>query len=438
MIRSVILLCAFSFSIAIASAQTSAAVDVHHYNLSIEPDIPTKTLKGSARIRFASNVNNLTSVEFDSGALEIDSVLQSGAARVFAVKDRRLKITVPAMKARQTTELEITYHGTPKYGIRFFPETSQVYTVFSTSQWTVCVDAPEDRATLSLTLILPPNLTPQSNGRLVSKRQSQNNKIASTWEQKNPIPTYIFGFAVGPFRVVTEKKYGVEFQYLVTSFTDDEARKIFRDTPDMLQFYEKVAGVKYGDKTYAQVLASGGVEQEMSSFTAMNEPYGKGVLADEKDIWLAAHEFAHQWWGNMVTCRDWNHFWLNEGIANFMTAAYIEHRFGRKAYLKEIERYQTSYEKVRDAGKDKSLVFPDWNRPTREDRILVYDKGAYVMHLLREEMGERAFWNGVRTFTKRYFGKSVVTADFEVVMGEAHGKRLDQFFRRWVYLKDAD
>jgi aminopeptidase N len=434
-IRFLTLLSAFSFSIAIAAAQTSAPIDVKHYNISIEPDIPTKTVKGSALIRFASNVNDLTSVEFDSGALEIDSVVQSGAARVFAVKERRLKISVPAMKARQTTEIEITYHGAPKYGIRFFPDTSQVYTIFSTSQWTVCVDAPDDRATLSLTLILPSNLTTQSNGQLVSKRQTQNNKIASTWEQKNSIPTYIFGFAAGPFRVVTEKKFGVEFQYLVTSFTDDEARKIFRETPDMLQFYEKVAGVKYADKTYAQVLASGGVEQEMSSFTAMNEPYGKGVLADEKDIWLAAHEFAHQWWGNMVTCRDWNHFWLNEGIANFMTAAYMEHRFGREAYLKEIERYKTSYEKVRDAGKDKSLVFPDWNRPTREDRTLVYDKGAYVMHLLRLEIGERAFWNGVRTFTKRYFGKSVVTADFEAVMEEAHGKSLDQFFRRWVYLK---
>jgi len=435
-IRFSILVGALCLSAAIASAQTSAAIDVLHYSISIEPDIPTKTLKGSALIRFASNVDKLTSVEFDCGALEIDSVRQSSAARVFSVKDRRVKVTVPELKARQTTELEITYHGAPKYGIRFFPETSQVYTVFSTSQWAVCVDAPDDRATLSLTLILPPNLTPQANGRLVSKRQSQNNKIASTWEQKNPIPTYIFGFAAGPFRVVTEKKFGVEFQYLVTtSFTDDETHRIFRDTPDMLQFYEKVAGVKYADRTYAQVLASGGVEQEMSSFTAMNEPYGRGVLANERDIWLSAHEFAHQWWGNMVTCRDWNHFWLNEGIANFMTAAYVEHRFGRDAYLREIERYKTSYEKVRDAGKDKSLVFPDWNRPTREDRILVYDKGAYVMHLLREEMGELAFWNGVRTFTRRYFGKSVVTADFESAMEEAHGKSLDQFFARWVYLK---
>ncbi|HZI48283.1 MAG TPA: M1 family aminopeptidase, partial [Pyrinomonadaceae bacterium] len=130
-------------------------------------------------------------------------------------------------------------------------------------------------------------------------------------------------------------------------------------------------------------------------------------------------------------------FWLNEGIATFMAAAYLEHRFGRAAYLHEIEANRVAYEKVRDAGKDKSLVFPDWNRPSREDRTLVYDKGAYVLHLLREQMGERAFWNGIKIFTRRHFGKSVVTSDFVAAMEEANGKSLKEFFAKWVYLQSA-
>ena len=203
----------------------------------------------------------------------------------------------------------------------------------------------------------------------------------------------------------------------------------------MLDFFEERAGVKYADRTYTQVLAAGGVEQEMSSFTALKELYGKQLLENEQDLWLGAHEFAHQWWGNMVTCRDWNHFWLNEGIATFMAAAYLEHRFGREAYMREIETYKTNYEKVRAAGKDKSLVFPDWKSPTREDRTLVYDKGAYVMHLLREEMGEGAFWNGLRRFTRRHFGKSVITSDLVTAMEEANGKSLKDFFAKWVYLQ---
>ena len=137
----------------------------------------------------------------------------------------------------------------------------------------------------------------------------------------------------------------------------------------------------------------------------------------------------------MVTNRDWTHFWLNEGFANFMTAAYFEHRFGRAAYLSEIKRYRESYEKLRDAGFDKSLVFPDWNKPKREDRRLVYDKGAYVLYLLREELGDKLFWKGLKEYTRKYWGKSVETKDFQNSMEKASGKDLSKFFDKWVYLK---
>ena len=129
---------------------------------------------------------------------------------------------------------------------------------------------------------------------------------------------------------------------------------------------------------------------------------------------------------------------MNEGMANFMTAAYIEHRFGRAEYLREIETYRASYEKVRQAGKDKSLVFPDWLHPTDDDRTLVYDKGAYVLHLLREELGDEDFWKGRRSYSRAYFGKSVVTADFQTAMEQASGKRLQGFFSKWVYLQNPE
>jgi aminopeptidase N len=415
------------------SAQPSPAFDVLHYKITVEPDIAQKSIRGSSTIRFTSDVQRLSTVDFNCGNLEIDSVRQLGVARQFSVKDNRLTVMLKPMRMGETAEVVVNYHGTPKYGISFFPEQSQVYTVFSTSQWTICVDAPDDKATLNLTLVAPAQLTAIGNGRLVATRKAAG-KIVTEWEQRSAIPTYVFGFAVGPFRTVTERHGDVQLQY-VTNFSDDEARRIFRDTGAMLDFFEDRSGVKYADKTYTQVLAAGGVAQEMSSFTAIHDTYGKKVLANEQDISLGAHEFAHQWWGNMVTCRNWSHFWLNEGIATFMAAAYLEHRFGRSVYLREIETSHADYEKVRAAGKDKSLVFPDWLHPTNEDRTLVYDKGAYVLHLLREEMGEQAFWKGLRNFTKRYFGKSVVTADFKAVMEEANGKSLDQFFDKWVYLK---
>ena len=414
-------------------AQRSTTMDVLHYAATLEPDIAGKSVKGTVRIRFSTTSQE---VEFNCGELVVDSVRLAGTALKFSVMDRRLRVSLP-MKDRVTRvrEIEVDFHGTPRFGIRFFPDRQQVHTIFSTSQWMVCVDDPADKATLTFKLILPANLTPVANGQLVSQQDLPDKKRVSEWQQRTAIPTYIFGFAAGPFHVVKEKHKNVEFHYLATNYTASEVRRIFRETPSMLEFFEDRAGVKYADRTYTQVLAAGGVEQEMSSFTALKEAYGKQLLENEQDLWLAAHEFAHQWWGNMVTCRDWNHFWLNEGIATFIAAAYLEHRFGRAIYMREIESYRANYEKVRAAGKDKSLVFPDWLRPTREDRILVYDKGAYVMHLLREEVGERAFWSGLRLFTRRHFGKSVVTTDFVAAMEEAHGKSLKEFFAKWVYLK---
>lgn len=428
--------CLLSCQVSSLKAQaprTRSAFDVVHYDLQLEPDIESKTLKGTVTIRVVSKSAELAALEFNCGDLSIDSVREKGSTQGFKTAEHRLKIALsrPA-KIGDVLQIEIVYHGAPKYGVRFFPDQSQVYSVFSTSQWMVCVDAPDEKATLSFDLILHAGLTPIANGQLVSTRELPGKRVVSHWEQQRPIPTYIFGFAAGPFHSVSEKRGRVEFRYVSARFSDDELRKIFRDTPDMLEFYESRAGVRYVDRVYTQVLAAGNAEQEMSSFTALGESYGKKVLANEHDIWLGAHEFAHQWWGNMVTCRDWNHFWLNEGMANFMTAAYLEHRFGRADYLREIESYRANYEKVRAAGKDKSLVFPDWLHPTSQDRTIVYDKGAYVLHLLREELGDKAFWKGIRDFTRAYFGKSVVTADFQTAMERSSGKSLTTFFAKWV------
>jgi aminopeptidase N len=409
--------------------------DVIHYDAQIEPDIARKTITGAVLIRLRANTNNLASITLDCGELAPDVVSEKGTTLKYTQQAQKLTVWLSApAKARETREIEIAYHGSPPRGIRFFPDLDQVYTVFSTSQWMVCIDAPEDRATFRLRLILPANLTAVANGRLINQRNLPNQKTAYEWRQDSPIPTYIFGFAAGRFRTLSEKTGKVELRYLAAQFSDEEVRRIFRDTPDMLRFFEGVAGVPYADETYTQALAAGGIEQEMSSFTAMNEKYGRRVLADERENWLGAHEFAHQWWGNMVTNRNWNHFWLNEGMATFLASAYREHRFGRELYLRDIEEYRSTYERIRQAGKDRSLVFPDWNRPTPEDRQLVYRKGAYVLHLLREEMGEQFFWSGIRQYTRKYFGKSVETADFQKAMEQASGKNLGEFFARWVYL----
>ncbi len=413
--------------------------DVVHYELQLELDIDGKSLTGTEAIKFVALTAGLREVALNCGELTIDSVKEKGIPQNFKRRERQVIISLSrAAKQNETRELEIEYHGTPRRGIRFWPDRMQVYTVFSTSQWMVCIDSPDNRATFNLKLSVPAALTAVANGRMVTQRKLANGKVLSEWRQDIPAPTYLFGFAVGKFRNLTERHGHVELRFVSEQYTDDELRKIFRDTADMIDFYEDKAGVKYPFAAYSQVLAAGGVEQEMSSFTALRETYGRDVLANEDAIWLGAHELAHQWWGNMVTNRDWTHFWLNEGIASFMASAYKERRFGKAEYLKDIEGYRLNYEKVRAAGKDRSLVFPDWNSPTAQDRTLVYDKGAYVIHLLRTELGEPAFWRGIRLYTRSYFGKSVTTPDFQRAMEKASKRSLQEFFNKWVYLRETN
>lgn len=422
--------------VAVVDGGVPAEIDVIKYDAFIEPNWTDKSVTGWVTVTLRPLISNLSQVTLNDGALVIDAVrAKNGAALNFENKDGRLKITLakPA-STRDEIQLEIIYHGSAKYGLQFYPEQRQAYTAFSTSQWMPCVDPPSDRALFRLNLTVPQGLRIVGNGVNVRTTPAAEGKFVSVWEQRTPVPTYLFGFAAGDFREVVRKHRGVTFRYLATpTFTESEIEQIFRDTAGMMDFFEDRAGVKYPYSTYTQVIAAGSTQQEMAGFTVIDEDYGRALLKDERENWLGAHEFAHQWWGNQVTNVDWTHFWLNEGLANFLVAAYKETRFGRAAYDEEIVKLRTRYEKVRDAGKDKPLVFPDWNRPTREDRTIVYSKGGYVAHLLRTEMGEAAFWRGLKFYTQKHWGRSVETADFQHAMEEAAKRSLQGFFDKWVY-----
>jgi aminopeptidase N len=248
--------------------------------------------------------------------------------------------------------------------------------------------------------------------------------------------TYVFGFAAGRFTDVTAVHGKTSLRYLGDGFSRDDLSRIFVESPDILEFFAGRAGIAYRDSTYTQVLVANTAGQEASAFSLLSDAYGRAVRDDPTAISLIAHELAHQWWGNLVTCREWTHFWLNEGFATFMAAAYDEHRFGPEAYRRDIERARIRYEEVRENGDDRPLVFPDWNRPTPSDRTLVYQKGAYVLHLLRQEIGDERFWAGIRRYTVAHAGGSVTTDDFKRSMEESSGSNLEAFFDRWVYLRN--
>ncbi|MGH8033028.1 MAG: M1 family metallopeptidase [Luteimonas sp.] len=419
-----------------AAAQTQpaavAAVDVRHYTARIEPDLATASLRGQVRIELLA-LSAAPALEFDAGELVIEAVREDDIALAFAKDGSRLRVSLPrATRAGARHTLDISYRGTPRFGLEFQPQRDELYTIFSTDQWLVCINAPQERATLDLSIVLPAGLAAVGNGQALPVRRLADGRRVHRWRQRAPVPSYVYGFAAGRYAQVHERAGAARLRYLSAELNPQQLRRVFADTADMLRFFGERAGRPYrGD--YTQVLVAKTIGQELAGFSLMSESYGRQVLETPTAQALIAHEAAHQWWGNMVTCQDWNHFWLNEGFANFMAAAYLQHRFGDDEYRKQVDGWKRRLDKLRTSGTDRALMFDNWDKPTADDRAVVYQKGAYVLHLLREELGEDLFWHGIREYTRTHYGQSVNTADFQRALQRASGKDLSAFFARWVF-----
>jgi aminopeptidase N len=406
---------------------------VTHYDVEIEPRLESQTITGTATLSFVFTRDFVQSIALDRGRLEIDGVEEDGRPRAFTVEGSRLRLILPRGKANEKRTLTVRYRGTASSGLLFNTEREQVYTVFSTSQWMIALDDPRARATLRLRVTMPRTWSGAASGREVSRRDVAGEKVQMEWQLDRPAPTYTFGFAIGAFAEASDRSSRVALRYLGRDFTDADLRRIFSESAPMLSFFEQRSGVPFPGDAYAQALVARTAGQEMSGLSIVSEEYGRAVMADPSAIGLIAHELAHQWWGNMVTCHAWTEFWLNEGFATFMAAAYREQRFGRDVYVKDVASMKARYEQVRERGNDRPLVFPSWDRPTADDRTLVYQKGAYVLHELRELVGDAMFWAGIRRYTTEHFGKSVTTTDFQTAMEQASSMDLRPFFDRWVY-----
>ncbi len=426
-------LCAIVVHAQTPAAGTERPFSVTHYDVEIEPRLESQTITGTATLSLAFTRDVVPTIALDRGRLEIDGVEEDGRPRAFTVEGSRLRIILPRGKGNEKRSLTVRYRGTASSGLLFNAEREQIYTVFSTSQWMIALDDPRARATLRLRVTMPRTWIGAASGREVSRRDVTGEKALMEWQLDRPAPTYTFGFAIGAFSEASDRSSRVALRYLGRDFNDAELRRIFSESAQMLSFFEQRSGVPYPGDAYAQALVARTAGQEMAGLSIVSEEYGRAVMADPAAIGLMAHELAHQWWGNMVTCHAWTEFWLNEGFATFMAAAYREQRLGRDVYVKDVASMKARYEQVRERGNDRPLVFPSWDRPTADDRTLVYQKGAYVLHELRELVGDTAFWTGIRRYTTEHFGKSVTTADFQTAMEQASARDLRAFFDRWVY-----
>jgi len=406
--------------------------DVINYKLVQNIDVTNKTIIASTYITVESEVNNLNKISFDFYGMTIDGIYRNGISLTYSVNTQDEYITINLDKTFNIGEkftIQIDYHGRPVDGVSF----SGNY-IFSSTEpdgshyWFPCYDDPSDKADTSETIItVPDNYYVASNGKLIEVLQNQSEGIKTYhWFESHPIATYLISIACYPYIIVDGQYHGMPCLGYVDPTMKDKAIVSLQHQDDMLECYYERFGIEFPfiDEKYANagVPMSGGMENQ--TCTAMGNIFFNGYNNYD---WIFAHESAHSWWGDSITCGTWKDIWLNEGFATYCDALFAEWFSGWDAFYKRMQSFKQAYFSE-DAKHRYSIYDPEdmWN-------ATVYEKGAWVLHMLRHVMGDDKFFSMMHDYGETYKYKTAITSEFEEKAREHYGSDLDWFFTEWVY-----
>lgn len=402
------------------------------YDITLTPDFATGIVSGVERLRFKSLSEGLDVLSFTANPLAVNATLDGLAGVTVTSEDGRRTFHLPRRLANgEVATLVMSFAGRPRRDVVFTAD--EIHTDFFTCELMICdVDRPGDRATLQLTLTLPGDMDAVAPGKLVSHVPAGPRLATWRWRESRPYPSYLYGFAAG--RYARAGLTGRPSLWVLSAGeTRDRVQAMFADTAAMIAFYEAKAGVPLPEPSYTQVLVGRNGDQEDASLSMIETSSVERRLTDPQADGLIAHELAHQWWGNLLTCSDWTELWLNEGMAGFMTAAWKERRWGRAAYDHEITVARTAWDAAKAAGGDEPLSWPGAYPSLRAKRRIAYGKSMVFLDTLRSQLGDDVFWRGVRRYTQANAGRSVTARDLQTAFETASGHDLSATFKAWVY-----
>jgi aminopeptidase N len=421
-------------------------VDLTHIALVLEVDPAARTVAGTATLQAKAVAPGVDHVELDAVELAIEQVTVDGAARPFRHDGKRLRIELGTPRAiGDSFAIAVTYRGAPRRGLYFiapdegYPKKPvQAWTQGQDEDsryWFPCVDTPNEKATSELTVTVPSALFALSNGLLVSDR-TNGDKRTLHWKLDVPHSCYLVTLAVGDFAAIETTWRDVPVVYYVERGREAEAERTLARTPKMLELFSERFGVTYPYPRYAQVFVAdfifGGMEN--TSATTLTD----SVLLDERAALdydvdaLVAHELAHQWFGDLVTCRDWGEGWLNEGFATYSEYIWREHHEGRDAADLELDEWREQYF-GEDAGRYRRTIATKlYDEPIDIFDHHLYEKGGRVLHMLRHVLGDAAFWRALAHYLGKHRHGVVESRDLARAVEEATGRNVDWFFSQWV------
>ncbi|MBI2965593.1 MAG: HEAT repeat domain-containing protein [Chloroflexi bacterium] len=421
-------------------------VDLKHVRLTVGFNLEAKQVIGTAELTLQPVTDDARRVELDCEDTVVNSVSVDGRPAEYALTDRQLIVEFPKPpKSRTQVVVKVDYVATPRRGIYFtgpdkaYPEKPvQVWTQGQDTDnhhWFPCIDEPRGRITSEVIVTVPQDWTAVSNGRLVEESSDQESKTKTLhWRQDKPHAVYLITLAASNFARVVLKDSKPLIDFYVQKGREADGKRSFGNTPAMISLYEDLFGEPYPWDKYTQVAVQdfifGGMENTSATTQTDLTLHDERAHVDFSSDFLVSHEAVHQWFGDLLTCRDWSHGWLNEGFATYFESVWQEHHRGLDEHLWDV------------LGMARGYMSETYRRPIVEntfhtasdlfDRHL-YEKGGVVLHMLRRELGDEQFYRAIRHYVASYRGRNVTTPDFERAIEESTGRSMDWFFDQWVY-----
>jgi aminopeptidase N len=422
-------------------------VAVEEIDLHLTPDFDAETLDGlcSTTVRaFDEPVSRLT---LDAVDLAIESV--EGACE-FARRNGKLELRFdPPIAPGHRHTFAIRFRATrPRHGLFFIKPSAEhpekAAHCWTQSQdeyaryWFPCLDYPAEKQRTTTTIVVPKGNFALGNGALV-ERKDEDGTTTFRYRQDVPHSTYLVTMVAGPFVEVEQAKAGangVPVYYYVLPGRERDGERSFGKTPQMIACFEARLGTPYPYARYSQVAVSdfifGGMENTAATTQTDRTLHDETAHLDFSSDPLVAHELAHQWFGDLLTCRDWSHAWLNEGFATFMEAVWREADLGYDEYVYDIFGGLSAY-LTEEHRYSRPIVCNLYLAPIDIFDRHLYQKGAAVLHMLRGELGDARFWRSVARYVHENAQRSVETIDFVRAIEHETGRNLRGFFNQWVF-----
>lgn len=412
------------------------SIDAVRYEISIEVTDASDSISGTTRIQARIRNESAAGMWLDFEDMAIEKLLVGGVELPFTHSNGRLAFMFDRTYIPdELVGIEVRYHGKAGEGLMFGKNRYGRRVVFADNwpdnarHWFPSIDHPSDKAAVSFAVTAPRQYTVVANGKAGKTQRLPKGRKLTRWSEDNPIPTYSMVFGMAEFSVLRSAKGALPlFEYVYPEDSQSAAAK-FRRTSQMLMFFEnRIAPYPYQKLAQVESISSyGAVENANTVFYSDSLFLGESA-SDE----VVAHEIAHQWFGNSVTASDWDHLWLSEGFATYFGALFYENADGAEALRKIMARHADRLAAYKPA-RHEPVVNPRVADPAKKLTPLAYDKGAWILHMLRGLLGDEVFFTGVRLYYHRYAGGNILSGDFQEVMEEASGTDLSSFFRQWLH-----